>query len=403
METLQVYTIRDEKKSGTLKTRLRKKELRPINPGEILVEMLYVPIHGSFWLATHPHGIHPRMDEFFADDYFVFGNGGVARVMESWNRQVNEGDYVCIFGHVPCNHYDCYACTVLHRYTECDFNEGTILGHGKHGFDGTYSEYAILPESSYELCYRRDENPGTDQLKPFMLGFLFADVRNALTRHIDSLRMRRMLIFGAGYSGLAAAYIHNRTSPESKIFVVDSSKKRLDVIRSINHDSIATCLLPADVVNELNLDVRNPEHREKFDDVIIQIRNKMRKHFKGRGCNILFDCSSGNSAPLWDNPHILSPTTHCIPFGFGSESVQISKELIQMSGLTFMMSRGVGNIRNRTEVIELIKAGASKFINEKMISSSKRLHGIETASEFIRKMHHPPKPIHEIKHAYIKF
>ena len=93
--------------------------------------MAYVPMHGSFWLASHPAGLHPRKQEFLRDGGFVFGNGGVGRVVATGSDNVRPGDYVTIFGHAPCSHYNCYACTVLHRYTECEFKESTILGHGK--------------------------------------------------------------------------------------------------------------------------------------------------------------------------------------------------------------------------------------------------------------------------------
>ena len=74
-----------------------------------------------------------------------------------------------------------------------------------------------------------------------------------------------------------------------------------------------------------------------------------------------------------------------------------------MSGLTIMMSRGVGNIRNRKEVIELIKAGAGKFINENLLAETKELHGLDAATAFIEEMQNPPRQLHEISHAYISF
>ena len=196
--------------------------------------MLYVPLHGSFWLASHPDGIHPRKAEFLKDERFVFGNGGVARVVQSTlgERDVAVGDYVCVFGHVPCDHYDCYACNVLHRYTECDYGESHILGHGKGSTEGTYGEVcgfaSLFPMTS---ATARPRKPSREQLMAFMFGFLVADVRNALTRHPDTLRQRRMLLFGAGYSGQIAAYIHNRSCPEAKIFVVDSNSEYLKKIK----------------------------------------------------------------------------------------------------------------------------------------------------------------------------
>jgi threonine dehydrogenase-like Zn-dependent dehydrogenase len=362
-----------------------------------------VPMHGSFWLATHPNGIHPRKHEFMSKNRFVFGNGGVAQVVNTTldERESRNGDYVCIFGHIPCHRYNCYACTVLHRYSECDFAESSILGHGKNSTEGTYAEYAILPRHSYEICFRREESPSSSMLKSFMFGFLFADVRNALTRHLDSLRMRRMLLIGSGFSGIIAAYIHNRTCPESKIFVVDSSAKRLADLKSIDPEGIETYLLPNAIADELNSRHQHVGFRHELTNTIEDISNRMHTHFSGRSCNLLFDSSSGNTTPIWDNPQILAPSAHCIPFGFGSQYILLSKELIQMSGLTIMMSRGVGNIRNRKEVIELIKAGAGKFINDKLVEDTKELKGINAAAAFIQDMHNPPRQLHDITHAYI--
>jgi len=386
-----------------LVTELHEKEIPKLAPGDILVEILYVPMHGSFWLASHPDAIHPRKEEFLADGKFVFGNGGVGRVVESTldERDVRPGDYVCVFGHVPCDHYDCYACTVLNRYTECDYGESKILGHGKGSTDGTYGNYAVLPRHSYEICFRREEEPDVEALKAFMFGFLIADVRNALTRHADSLRMRRMLLVGAGFSGQIAAYIHSRTCPESRIFVVDPSQERLDMVKSLDPESVATFHLPSEIAAELNSRHQNVGFRHELKDIVSQIASEMRAHFGGRGCNLLFDSSSGNTTPIWDNPEILSPTAHCIPFGFGSEYILLSKELIQMSGLSIMMSRGVGNIRNRKEVIELIKAGAADFIMQNLITDAVCLNSMESAIEFIKTMQDPPKQLHEIGHAYI--
>jgi threonine dehydrogenase-like Zn-dependent dehydrogenase len=402
MRNLQITTRWKNKEQKTLKTTLEEASVPNLRQGEILVEMLAVPMHGSFWLSSHPDGIHPRRDEFMSDDEFVFGNGGVGKVIRSAadEREISEGDYVCIFGHVPCNHYDCYACTVLHRYTECDYSESTIIGHGKHSYDGTYAKYVVLPKYSYEICYRKNEAPTEKQYMPFMFGFLLADVRNALTRHQDSLSMRRMLLIGAGFSGLIAAYIHNRTCPESRIFVVDSSAERLAVLKSIDPESIETFLLPEDIVSQLNSAQQSLGFRHELNNTITSISTQMKKHFGGRGCNLLFDSSSGNTAPIWDNKNILSPTTICIPFGFGSHYILLNKDLIQLSGLNVLMSRGVGNIRNRKEVIELIKAGASSFIENHLVGAAKQIDSIEKAIAFVEEMQNPPRPMHQIEHAY---
>lgn len=403
MKNRKIETTWKDKDAGTLKTRLVESELPDLKPGEILVKLRFVPMHGSFWLATHPNGIHPRKKEFMEKGRFVFGNGGVGEVVETFSgeSEFREGDFVCIFGHVPCRRYDCYACTVLHRYSECDYGESVIIGHGKGSTDGTYAEYAILPRHAYEICYRKEEKPSKEMLKSFMFGFLLADVRNALTRHFDSLRMRRMLLIGAGFSGMLAAYIHNRTCPESKIFAVDSSADRLELLKSIDRAGIDTYVLSEEIATELNQRHKQLSFRSELSSVISDISKGMKKQFLGRNCNLLFDSSSGNTTPIWDNPTILGPTTHCIPFGFGSQHILLSKELIQMSGLTILMSRGVGNIRNRKEVIELIKAGANRFIDDILLSESTELKGLDEAIAFIESMQEEPKQLHEIPHAYI--
>ena len=399
----QILTrYRDETKSS-LQTELVESDLRELREGEILVEVLYVPIHGSFWLSSHPNGLHPRKEEFLREGSFVFGNGGVGRVVASTSRASGPrvGDYVTVFGHAPCSYYNCYACTVLHRYTECDFKESTILGHGKGAHDGTYARYAILPPFSYEICYRADEKPTDEMLLPFMYAFLVADVRNALTRHPDTLRNRRMLLFGAGQSGHIAAYIHLRSTPEAKLVVVEPSPERAASIKSLDPEAVEVYVPPKEIVARLNSRQDMPRYRDELGAVIDAIAKKMNEHFGGRLCNLLFDASSGNTAPLWDNARILSPACQCIPFGFSSDYVLLTQALIQVSGLNILMSRGVGNLRNRREVIELIKAGGSRFIHRYLKGESRRLPGLEAAMSFIRQQHDPPKMLHEIPQAYI--
>jgi len=401
--TQQIRTrYRDETKSE-LVTELVESELRSPRNGEIVVEVLYVPLHGSFWLASHPANLHPRKQEFLRDGSFVFGNGGVGRVVSAPSNggNVRVGDYVAIFGHAPCSHYNCYACTVLHRYTECEFKESTILGHGKGAHDGTYARYALLPPYSYEVCFRADERPTEAELLPFMYAFLLADVRNALTRHPDTLRNRRMLLFGAGQSGMIAAYIHLRSTPEAKLVVVDPSPERAAVLKSLDPEAVEVYVPPRDIVSRLNQKDNMPRFREELSGVTDTIAATMLEHFGGRGCNLLFDASSGNTAPLWDNPRILSPACHCIPFGFGSDYVLLNQSLIQVSGLNILMSRGVGNLRNRREVIELVKAGGSRFIDKYLKGESRRLASLEAGIQFVKEQHDPPKMLHEIPHAYL--
>ena len=402
-ENRQIVTRWASDRRDRLVTELELNTTPELKQGEVLVKMLYVPMHGSFWLASHPDVIHPRVDEFMADGRFAFGNGGVGQVIKSNEdpRVVREGDYVCVFGHIPCDHYDCYACNVLHRYVECDYGESGILGHGKNTPDGTYANYVALPRYSYNVCYREAEKPTEEQLKAFMFAFLLADVRNALTRHPDTLRQRRMILFGAGYSGQIAAYIHNRSCPEAKVFVVDSNAAHLEEIRKIDSNSVGTYLLRDDVVAELNGRHQNPGFRHELRDTISEISDAAKAFFGGRKANLIFDSTSGNSAPLWDNSEILAPSMHCIPFGFGSQYVLLSKEIIQMSGLNLGMSRGVGNLRNRQETIELIKAGAGEFLRELLIAESRCLFGMNEAIDFVSEMHNPPRAMHNIPHAYV--
>jgi threonine dehydrogenase-like Zn-dependent dehydrogenase len=401
--TQQIRTrYRDDTKSE-LVTELVEAKLRRPQQGEIVVEVLYVPLHGSFWLASHPAGLHPRKQEFLRDGGFVFGNGGVGRVVATGNdgSNVRPGDYVVIFGHAPCSHYNCYACTVLHRYTECEFKESTILGHGKGAYDGTYARYAVLPPYSYEVCFRAEDRPDEAALSPFMFAFLMADVRNALTRHPDTLRNRRMLLFGAGMSGHIAAYIHLRSTPEAKLVVVEPSAERAASLKSLDPDAVEVYVPPRDIVARLNQKDDMPRFREELGGVVDAIAATMHEHFGGRGCNLLFDSSSGNTGPLWDNSRILSPACHCIPFGFGSDYILLNQSLIQVSGLNILMSRGVGNLRNRREVIELIKAGGSRFIDKYLKGEARRLASLEEAIEFVKEQHEPPKMLHEIPHAYL--
>ncbi len=406
MKSLTNRQIKTAWKDGgktELRTKLVAKKIRKLIAGEILVEILFVPLHGSFWLAAHPKGLHPRKKEFMEKGSFVFGNGGVGRVIEVAKgvEGVGRGDYVSIFGHAPCKNYDCYACGVLHRYTECDHGKGKIIGHGKGAHDGTYAEYAILPHMSYEICLKKDEYPKKEMLPAFMYSFLLADVRNALTRNPDTLRNRRMLLFGAGQSGHIAAYIHLHSSPEAKLVVVDPSKDRLKSIRSLAPDAIETYQISERLAENLSLKQTAPRENTELQKTVLGITKVMRKHFKKKLCNIVFDASSGNAAPLWGNNKILSPSCHVIPFGFGSEYIMLNKSIVQLSGLTIIMSRGVGNIRNRREVIELIKAGGFEFVNKFLKGNARHLKNLDEAIAFIDEQFIPPKSLHEIPQAYM--
>ncbi len=399
----QIYTTWKDGNRAKLTTSLRENKLPELKVGEILVKNLFVPMHGSFWLASHPDGLHPRIDEFMAGGGFVFGNGGIAQVVKTNEdpKMVREGDYVTVWGHVPCDNYDCYGCSVLHRYTECEYNQSGIIGHGKGSYDGTYADYTVLPRFSYDVCFRAEENPDENDLLPFMFTFLLADVRNALTRHPDAIRMPRLLIFGAGYSGMIAAYLFNNSSSTSKIFSIDVNSNRLDLIKDIAPSSIMTLLLDNDLAEQLNSTEQRIGFRGELRSAIKDIAVRLDDYFEGKGVNLLIDCSSGNTAPLWDNRDILGPTTIVIPFGFGSEYILLNKELIQCSGLNILMSRGVGNIRNRRETLNLVKRGGGDFIRKFMVDNSRQIVGLENVTDFIREMQSPPKSLSEIDHVYM--
>jgi hypothetical protein len=64
-----------------LETALVETPLRPPGPREVLIAVRYVPMNGSFWLASDPRGLHPCHDEFVAAGGFVFGNRGVGQVI----------------------------------------------------------------------------------------------------------------------------------------------------------------------------------------------------------------------------------------------------------------------------------------------------------------------------------
>ena len=75
--------------------------------------------------------------------------------------------------------------------------------------------------------------------------------------------------------------------------------------------------------------------------------------------------------------------------------------MANLSGLMLLMTRGVGNTRNRREVIELIKSGAHRFINQYLIGDARHIPSLEDAEEFIQQQHDSNEPMHAIPHAYI--
>ncbi len=331
--------------------------------------MLLVPVHGSFWLATHPGILHPRSEELLRDGSFVFGNGGVGRIVATADESVpaQVGDYVTVFGHSPCGHSDCHACTQLHRYTECDYGLGTILGHGKGANDGTYASHAILPPFSYEVIQSGGETPSEDDLIPFMYGFLMADVRNALTRHPETLLRNRMLLIGAGLSGHFAARLFLESSAQARVVVVERCSERAASLRSLAPNKVSTCIPPASLVDRLEERAVGPDTERELAHLVEEVSETMTRRFGGRGCDLIFDSSSGNSAPIWNTPQLVPPACHCIPFGFGSDRVCLDRDSLQTSGLAVLVSRGVGTLENRRAVIGDLLADRSRFVQRHLL------------------------------------
>ncbi len=399
----QIRTWRVGEGTRTLATGIVEGPLRPLRSGEILIEILFVPIHGSFWMATHPAGIHPRYDEFVSDGGFVFGNGGVARVIsvaEDCGR-IRPGDYVSVMGHLPCENDDCHSCQVLKRYTECESGGNRIVGHGKGAPDGTFAQYCILPEIACEVCFSSGRPPSEEELMPYMFAFLFADVRNAMTRDPGILERRRMLLIGAGYSGHLAAWLLLHHSPQARIIAVDTQEERLKSIKKIAPESICTMELPRPGTGATHMDQGNPLIDGEMKEAVRSIEDGIRKHWGRDKCDLIFDASSGNTSPLWANGRILAPDTHCVVFGFGSDGLFLDKECLQISGLRVYTSRGVGNPDNQRAAVELIRSGASKVIYQGMISESRRLDGLDQALAFIKEQHQLPGLMNRTPNAFM--
>jgi threonine dehydrogenase-like Zn-dependent dehydrogenase len=380
-----------------------KQSLGSLRSGEILVEVLFVPIHGSFWLASHPAGLHPRYDEFVEDGGFVFGNGGVGRVLAVAQdcQCIQPGDYVSVMGHLPCENSDCYSCQDLQRYTECEYGESKIVGHGKGAPDGTYAQYCVLPEIACEICFAESERPSEKELMPYMFGFLLADVRNALSRDRATLRSRRILLVGAGYSGHLAAWLLLRNSPEVRIVVADTQEERLESIRRMAPNSISTIRLPQPLKDHDGMDLSDSQDRSWWEKSLGLVASRIADCFGFRRCDLVFDASSGNTTQVWANTRILGPNTTCIPFGFGSDSLLLSKQSLQISGLRILTSRGVGDAENRQAAMELIRDGAADVIYQGMLNGAQRLEGLDQALSFIKSQQKQPGLLRRPPKAYI--
>ena len=402
-KNLQLITKWKDSNRRQLITVLEKRKVRHLKKSEILVEVLYVPTHGSFWLAVHPDAIHPRCDEFMRDGSFVFGNGAVGRVIDKSNdvNNIGIGDYVCVYGHYPCNHADCNSCKVQQRYIECQYGEGKIIGHGNGAEDGTFAKYVILPDKSWEKCFSKNENPTHEQMRPFMFAYLVADVRNALTRHQNYYNGKNILLIGGGLSSHIAVSLINRDIPEAKLFILEVDKKKVESIKNISTCPIDSYIIENDDLIQMNNVSLTKKKESRKNWLIKDFESRMREHFEGKKCDFLVDFSSGESSALWFNPMILSPGVICTIFGFGLNQIVLDSELLKLSGLTVQISRGPGNMQNRMEVIKYMKEGGSKFITDNIIDKLKYFSSINEFSEYVDSCLEPtPNHLYSIEHAY---
>lgn len=382
--TPQILT-RASESDGALVTELVERPLRPLTDGEVLVEMHLVPLHGSFWLAVDPRRRHPRQREFLADGEFVFGNGGVGRVVETTPAVsgLGVGDWVCVFGHAPCANSDCAACRVQERYTECVYNQNIILGHGKGAPDGTFSRWVILTPPMVEVCFRSAEAPSAAALLPYMYAFLIADVRNALDRHPGISECRSLLLFGGGLSGRIAAYHHLR-GKGARVVLVEPDADRAQALCAIDPGAIHAVTLDAELFPRLEDRALEGTWRDLTAPGRARIRDAMLRWFSGRTCDVLFDASSGNAAPLWDDASILRSGCIILPFGFGSAGVRLSPEVLQVSGLTLLTSRGVGSVSNRRASVDFVRSGGHRFVTDHLHRGAVCLGTLDEAAAFIR-------------------
>jgi len=381
---LQLVTRWANSDHNSLVTELRSKPLRQIEATEILVRIESVPAHGSFWLATDPSAVHPRIGEFLLDGEFVFGNGGVGCVIScgSLVKGVVPGDYVSIFGHYACEHHDCAPCHKYGRYVECSYGEGKILGHGGGALDGTFAQFAILPLGTWIRCFKASQFPTDRDLIPFMYSFLVADVRNALSGVKLQKEKNNVLLFGAGLSGhIAVALLLSAFPQEIRIIVADPDDDNLQSIKRLAPDMIRAVSLPNDPLGHINSPTQDGSRNDLHVGSSLLARN-IDEFFPQKRADLIFECSSGDSTNYWANTLVLRPRTVVILFGFGLKNLVLSPELLQTSGLEIRTSRGVGDRENMEEAIGFIKETGYKIINKFILDRAKRFDSLQVFLDY---------------------
>ncbi len=376
---LQLVTRWANSDHNSLVTELRSKPLRQLKATEILVHIEAVPTHGSFWLATDRSAVHPRINEFLSDGEFVFGNGGVGRVVScgSLVKGVTPGDFVSIFGHYGCEYPDCVPCRQLGRYVECRYGEGKILGHGGGALDGTFAKFVTLPCGTWIRCFKANEFPSPEDLIPLMYSFLVADVRNALSAISSRGQKNSVLLFGAGLSGhFAIALLLSMFPRDLKIIVADTEGENLKSVKRLSPDKIQVVTLPKEPPNYANPLAKDGNQ----DDITVnpsRLKENIDRFFPQKHPDIIFECSSGDSTNYWANTQVIRPRTVVIVFGFGLRSLVLSPELLQTSGLEIRTSRGVGDRENMAEAIIFIKKTGYKIINKFILTRAKRFDSLQ--------------------------
>ena len=371
----QIVTKWKDEQKNSLVTSLESRQLKPLSSNSLLIKILAVPTHGSFWSATNFRASFPRLDELLQNGEFVFGNGGVGQVVEVGKtvRKAKVGDFVAIFGHIGCQYDDCYACRTAQRYVECEYGESATLGQGT--YDGTYAEYTLIPEESLEVCYNYEEKPHLTDLLPMAFAFLVADVRNALTRIPNTLSRNRVLLISAGLSSHIAAKIILDANKAASIFVIEPNNSRLQSLISLDPNRI----------DGIDFNSQTLVGDREIKELSLLLGSKMRTHFDKKNCNFVIDCASADASSIWFNDRILSHDTMCIFFGFGVKEVNISSKLIQKSGLIIQFSRSPGDSQNQRSVIQFLKSSSGKsFIEQYFIKKMQHFDSWEKFETYIK-------------------
>ncbi|MGE4552088.1 MAG: hypothetical protein AB7D57_03190, partial [Desulfovibrionaceae bacterium] len=203
-------------------------------------------------------------------------------------------------------------------------------------------------------------------LAPQMFAFLAADVRNALTRDPDLLRRRRVVLVGAGLSGRMAARLILDHNPEARILAVDVAEANARALADLDPARSAA----------LALDPADPEAPAR-------LAREAEAFFRGRPCDLLLECSSGHTTPLWAHPGFFRPGLCCLLFGFGLRGLTLTPALLQCSGVKILTSRGVGTADNRRETVRLLAGPFGDFVRQHFVRRLTLLPSLEEVARLV--------------------